>query len=278
MKPAVAYLRTSSAANVGEDKDSDKRQRAAVEAFAEANRFEIVKEFYDAAVSGADPVGERAGFAAMLEYMLGNGARTVLVESPDRFARDLSVQIAGHELLKDHGIDLIPTTSPTFFMEDSATAVMVRNILGAVSQFERQSLVMRLRRARDRRSAELGYRVEGQKGLLVNDPDVVGLVQALARRRKRRLSNPKIAAFLKDLGIRNSAGNAYGTTQVRRMVVGTRTPTLPAYVWLDKLAAEGRIDPRVDIDRIRRDTHTLGLLDVVPPEWEELVSSRLEDD
>jgi hypothetical protein len=31
---AVAYLRTSSAANVGTDKDSEKRQRAAIEAFA----------------------------------------------------------------------------------------------------------------------------------------------------------------------------------------------------------------------------------------------------
>ena len=34
LQPAVAYLRTSSAANVGADKDSDKRQRAAIEAFA----------------------------------------------------------------------------------------------------------------------------------------------------------------------------------------------------------------------------------------------------
>ena len=31
---AVAYLRTSSAANAGADKDSEKRQRAAIEAFA----------------------------------------------------------------------------------------------------------------------------------------------------------------------------------------------------------------------------------------------------
>ena len=31
---AVAYIRTSSAANVGADKDSDKRQRAAIESFA----------------------------------------------------------------------------------------------------------------------------------------------------------------------------------------------------------------------------------------------------
>ena len=40
---AVAYLRTSSAANVGNDKDSDKRQLAAIEAFAKANGYEIVE-------------------------------------------------------------------------------------------------------------------------------------------------------------------------------------------------------------------------------------------
>jgi hypothetical protein len=32
--PAIAYLRTSSAVNVGAEQDSDKRQRAAIEAFA----------------------------------------------------------------------------------------------------------------------------------------------------------------------------------------------------------------------------------------------------
>ena len=49
--PALAYLRTSSAANVGPDKDSDRRQRDAIRAFAARARFEIVGEFYDAAVS-----------------------------------------------------------------------------------------------------------------------------------------------------------------------------------------------------------------------------------
>jgi len=43
--PAIAYLRTSSSANVGEDKDSDKRQRAAIDAFAKRAGYEIVAEF-----------------------------------------------------------------------------------------------------------------------------------------------------------------------------------------------------------------------------------------
>jgi len=92
---AIAYLRTSSAANVGGDKDSDKRQRVAIAAFAKAAGYTIVAEFYDAAVSGADPIAERPGFKAMLERIAGNGVRCILVESPDRFARDLTVQLLG---------------------------------------------------------------------------------------------------------------------------------------------------------------------------------------
>ena len=82
---AVAYYRTSSATNVGADKDSLKRQQDAVQAYATGNGLTIVREFYDPAVSGADPVMDRPGFADMLAYMLGNGARTVLCESASRF-------------------------------------------------------------------------------------------------------------------------------------------------------------------------------------------------
>ena len=62
LTPAVAYYRTSSAANVGPDKDSLARQRAAVTAYAKARGLEVVREFHDAAVSGADPIDRRPGF------------------------------------------------------------------------------------------------------------------------------------------------------------------------------------------------------------------------
>jgi len=38
-------------------KDSEKRQRAAIEAFAKREALEIVEWFYDPAVSGADTQG-----------------------------------------------------------------------------------------------------------------------------------------------------------------------------------------------------------------------------
>ena len=144
VRKAVAYLRTSSKTNVGPDKDSDKRQLAAIDAYAKANGFEIVATFYDAAVSGADPVTDRPGFAEMLERLMSNGARTIVVESPDRFARDLMVQLAGHDMLKAKGVTLIAASAPTFFMEDTPTAVLVRQVLGAVAQFEKAATVAKL--------------------------------------------------------------------------------------------------------------------------------------
>jgi hypothetical protein len=77
-------------------------------------------------VSGADPIAERPGFKAMLDRIAGNGVRCILVESPDRFARDLTVQLTGHDFLKSLGISLIPATAPDFFTEETPTAVLVR--------------------------------------------------------------------------------------------------------------------------------------------------------
>src|SRR5215510_6299881 len=69
--PALAYLRTSSAANVGDGKASDKRQRDAIQSFAKHAGYELVGEFYDAAVSGADPIDTRPGFRDLLEQIVG---------------------------------------------------------------------------------------------------------------------------------------------------------------------------------------------------------------
>jgi DNA invertase Pin-like site-specific DNA recombinase len=110
IQKAVAYLRTSSAANVGPDKDSEKRQLAAIHGYAAAAGYELVGSYYDAAVSGADPVTERPGFCDMLDRLLFNGAKTIIIESPDRFARDLAVQLAGHDMLRELGITLIATS------------------------------------------------------------------------------------------------------------------------------------------------------------------------
>jgi DNA invertase Pin-like site-specific DNA recombinase len=216
--PAVAYLRTSSAANVGQDKDSDKRQRGAIAAFAAASGYALVSEFYDAAVSGTDAVDQRAGFAAMLRYIAGNGARTIIVESPDRFARDLVVQLAGYDLLKGQGIRLIPTTAPDFFAEDTPTAVLVRQVLGAIAQFEKASVVAKLAAAR-RRKREATGRCEGRRPLSETVPETVLLAKQLRRKKPKggRLSLRTVAAELARRGHLNERGQPYNAKSVASM-------------------------------------------------------------
>ncbi|MDC0148877.1 recombinase family protein [Rhodospirillales bacterium] len=220
MKTAVAYFRTSSATNVGDDKDSQKRQREAVNAHAKVNGFKLVKEFYDAAVSGSDPIDQRDGFVEMLNYLRGNGARIILVENASRFARDLVVQITGHELLKAEGFELIPVDAPDYFIDETPTATMVRNILGAVSQFEKASVVEKLRKARERKRKETG-KCEGRKSLNESRPDMVREAKRLARR------NPKtgksrslrtISAELAALGFTRDNEQPYSAMTIRNVL------------------------------------------------------------
>src|SRR5262249_29841600 len=195
---AVGYLRTSSAANVGEHKDSEKRQRVAIEAYAKRAGYVVVEWFYDKAVRGADVVTARPGFAAMLDRIAGNGFRSIIVESPDRFARDLAVQLAGHDYLKGLGVTLIPASSPDFFTEETPTAVLVRQVLGAVAQFEKATLVAKLKAARDRKRGRNG-KCEGRKSYAERSPELVALAKQLKSQRPR-LSLREISAKLAEAG------------------------------------------------------------------------------
>lgn len=216
---AVAYLRTSSATNVGTDKDSEKRQRAEIEKFARRAGYVIVDTYYDADVRGDDPVDVRPGFAAMLDRIAGNGVRTIIVEMANRFSRDLIVQETGHKFLKDQGITLIAADSPETFVEDTPTSVLIRQILGAVSQFEKASLVAKLKGARDRKKAETG-KCGGRKSYAERDGEMVAIARQLRRSRVggRQRSLREVSAELAAQGYVAASGNPFGVGAIARML------------------------------------------------------------
>ena len=215
---AVAYFRTSSAANVGRDKDSLRRQQEAVRSYAQHHAIDIAEEFYDPAVSGADPIDERPGFSTLLGRVQGNRIGVVLIEDPTRFARDLAIQLAGHELLKSLGVELVPVNCPEHFIEDTPTAVLVRQVLGAIAQFEKAQVVAKLRVARDRKSKQAGRRIEGRKPV----PDAVKKdARRLARKSPKtgkRRSLRQISAALAEAGHLGPSGKPYGAESVKRMI------------------------------------------------------------
>lgn len=218
---AVAYLRTSSAANVGGD--SEPRQREAIRSYASRARMEVAAEFRDPAVSGADPLNQRQGFTALLAWCAESGVRTIVVENASRFARDLIVQETGHALLKAQGFALIAADDPDAFTADTPTARMVRQILGAVSEFEKANLVAKLRGARDRASAAAGKRIEGRKGYAETHPEMVKAAKRLARKSPKTgkaRSLREIAAELAKLGHMTTEGNVFSAGQIQRLLGG----------------------------------------------------------
>jgi DNA invertase Pin-like site-specific DNA recombinase len=211
---AIAYLRTSSMSNVGADKDSAKRQRAAITALAKAAGYSIVAEFSDEGVSGADPIEARKGFASMLNRIATNGVRVVIVENASRFARDITTQELGYRYLQKLGVTLIAADRPDAFVDDSPTAVLVRQMLGVVSQFEKAGLVAKLKAARDRKRIETG-KCSGRKTYLERDPAMVILAKNLS---KKGLSLRMVAAELERAGYVQKNGKRYSATAVMHMV------------------------------------------------------------
>lgn len=220
MIEAVGYIRTSSPTNVGEDKDSKVRQMTAIGAFAKRAGYTIAEGdwFYDPAVKGADAIQDRPGFARMLERIAGNGVRTVIVEDASRFARDLIVQLTGHDHLKTLGVTLIAANAPEHFLEDTPTATLVRQVLGAIAQFEKATLVTKLKAARDRKKAKTG-KGQGRYSMLERNPYVVQAAKRLFEERPIP-SLREIADALATQGhVAKESGNPFSTSVVQKMLM-----------------------------------------------------------
>jgi DNA invertase Pin-like site-specific DNA recombinase len=222
--PALAYLRTSSAANVGADKDSDKRQREAIQSFAKRAGFEIVGEFFDAAVSGKDPIEGRPGFKELLERVVGNGVRVVIVEDASRFARHLLTQEAGIALLVGLGVRVLTAAGDDLTDSDDEFRVAMRQIMGVFSQLEKTRLVKKLKGARDRKRAS-GVKVEGRRAHAEISPKAVSMAKRLHRASPKtgeRMSLAKISAALAKAGHLNESGRPYNPKSIRSMIKGPR--------------------------------------------------------
>ncbi|HWX34281.1 MAG TPA: recombinase family protein, partial [Steroidobacteraceae bacterium] len=188
--------------------------RRAISAYAKRARYELVAEFADEAVRGADLIETREGFKNMLARIAGNGVRVVIVENASRFARDLVTQELGFRYLQALGVKLIAADSPDTFVDDGPTATMVRQVLGAVSQFEKAGLVAKLKAARDRRIAA-GKKCGGRKSLIERDPVAVALARLLAKEGKTLRA---IASELAATGHLAASGKPYAATAINRML------------------------------------------------------------
>jgi DNA invertase Pin-like site-specific DNA recombinase len=108
---------------------------------------------------------------------------------------------------------------PDFFTEDTPTAVLVRQVLGAIARFEKASAVAKLAAARKRKREREG-RCEGRKPLSETRPEVVALARKLRRRKPKagRLSLRGVASELAARGFLNERGKPYAAKSIASML------------------------------------------------------------
>ena len=228
MVRTYVYLRVSGRGQI--DGDGFPRQREAIATYARRHGLTIDEEFRDEGVSGTREVASRPGLAALLDRLEHTAVKVVLVERSDRLARDLLV---GEDILGQFRrlqVNVIDASGTSLSADDGdPTRVLIRQVLGAVAQFEKTGVVLKLRAARDRIRQRDG-RCEGRRpfGFYEHEQETLALIRTMRRkpRHGRALSFAEIASRLNEQGVpsrtgaRWSAGTVFAI--VKRVARGKR--------------------------------------------------------
>ena len=216
--PAFAYLRVSSKGQVkGHGFD---RQAATIAEFAEENGY-VVKDTFRDAFTGTE--ADRPEFNRMMGMILGNGVRTILVESLDRLARDVMVQSLLLAKLAQHGVTLINCVTGedvTASMADDPMRKALIQIQSVFSELEKSRLVGKLRKAREAKKAQTG-KCEGRKafGEKEGEGEAVALMRSLRRKHSgKQMSFAKVADELNRRSIPTRTGARWQTTTVQNIL------------------------------------------------------------
>ena len=159
---ANAYLRVSSKGQTkGHGFD---RQQDAIRSFAKDNGYDVVGVFTEA-MTGTE--ADRPVFTDMVAGMIANGVKTIIVESLDRLARDLTVQNALLAKLAESGLTLIAANTGDDVTAAISTDPMREAMIlvqGVFAQLDKRLLVRKLAKTRQAKREATG-RCEGRKAV-----------------------------------------------------------------------------------------------------------------
>jgi DNA invertase Pin-like site-specific DNA recombinase len=159
VKTAFAYLRVSGKGQV--EGDGFTRQLEAVKKYASNHDIKIAKVFREEGVSGKKDLENRPALLEMMTALHSNGTRMVLIEKLDRLARDLMIQETIIGDMRKSGFEIISAAEPDLCSDDPSRKLM-RQVFGAIAEYGKAMLVLKLRGARQRKRAKDGV-CEGRK-------------------------------------------------------------------------------------------------------------------
>ena len=224
MTPAFAYLRVSGKGQI--EGDGFTRQLTKVKEYAAHHDMKIVKVFREEGVSGTTDLDNRPALVELLGALGASRTKLVLIEKLDRLARDLMVQETIIGDLRQSGYQLVSVSEPDL-LQDDPSRKMMRQIFGAIAEYEKAMIVAKLRGARQRRKARAG-RCEGRKpfGHFEGERETLQHMQAL---RGEGLGFDRIAERLNAEGYSGRAGGRWRGFVVNRILSRSTAQPISPY-------------------------------------------------
>lgn len=201
MTKAFSYLRVSGAGQI--EGDGFTRQSEAISRYAAANGLTIEQTFREEGVSGTKELENRPALQDLLLAIESGEVRVVLIEKLDRLARDLMIQETILGDLRKRGVTVISVMEPDLCGNDPSRTLM-RQIFGAIAQYDKAMIVMKLRGARQRMKTRTG-RCEGSKPFGASE-DRRPVIDRILSLRTSGMAVDTIAATLNAEGHKSKTG------------------------------------------------------------------------
>lgn len=200
-------------------------QEKSIRTYMRQQRSRAPRFYVDRGVSGA--VEDRPALAELLADL--QHGDIVLVARLDRLARDLLTQEFLLRDIRGRGGDLMScSSSEAEYLQDDPhdpTRKLVRQVLGAVSEFERSLIRLRLQRGRAIKAEHGGYAygsppygLKAEGGELIPVPEEQEAIRLATDLRKRGCSLREVGIALWDAGHLSKRGGRWHPTTVARML------------------------------------------------------------
>jgi DNA invertase Pin-like site-specific DNA recombinase len=226
-KRAIGYVRVSTAEQV--EGFGLEVQEQAVRVYCRGHDLKLIEVARDEGQSGSNGLDDRVGLAGALALLEAGGVDVLVVPRLDRLARDLLLQETVIGRLREHGAE-IRSVAEADVNSDDPTRVLVRQVLGAIGQYERGLIRGRMLAGKAAKIAAGGYgggrpgygqRAAG--GALVDNPDETALVARVAELRTAGQSYRQVCATLDAEGYKPRRAEQWQPAVVRRIVLRAAT-------------------------------------------------------
>ncbi|KMJ58087.1 hypothetical protein AB685_14875 [Bacillus sp. LL01] len=219
MIKVVGYIRVSTNEQASADRYGLPVQRDEVARYCHDHGYELIDIYADEGVSGSTL--DRPGLNRLLLEL--KDIAKVIVPKYDRISRDLYGQLFIEKELTVKGVSLESVREP--FNGSTPEMALMRQMMGAFAEFEKQRISQRLATARAYKRkqggfaggrAPLGYTAQkGSKRLHINDAKAA-TVRRLFALKDEGLTLQAVADRLNDEGYTTQNGKSFTQMQVKR--------------------------------------------------------------